>query len=218
MGGDWNVLKYSLDRLGGCCISSDMRDFSKRINSNSILDLRPFFFFCCCGGVWSYNQEAPLVVRLNRLFYLRWLGCYLSSCLSDCFSEGGLWSLPYPSWVLEWEVESCPFRFEIIWLQEEVSCLWLIKWWHKIGCLDGQVSSSQWSLNYWKLKLRNESANTMVASDMWKHQSGTMFKNLTEKRSQHLYVPRTGTVDKVSRNSCRIRLGRKNITKKKKKD
>lgn len=45
MGGDWNVLKYSLDRLGGCCISSDMRDFSKRINSNSILDLRPFFFW-----------------------------------------------------------------------------------------------------------------------------------------------------------------------------
>lgn len=38
-GRDWNMVKYSEDKLGGYFTSSDMRDLSDWINSNSLIDL-----------------------------------------------------------------------------------------------------------------------------------------------------------------------------------
>ena len=75
IGGDWNIIRFPGEKLGGCKFTADIRRFSEWINSHSLVDL-------LLGGAsftWSSHrtQSHPAMSRLDRfLVSTDWLEVY----------------------------------------------------------------------------------------------------------------------------------------------
>ena len=65
MGGDFNVIRRSLEKLGGSSLTSSMRDFDGFIRDYELVDppLRNTPF------AWSNMQESLVCKRLDRFLY-----------------------------------------------------------------------------------------------------------------------------------------------------
>ena len=65
VGGDFNVIRRSSEKLGGSRLTSSMKDFDCFIRECELLDrlLRNASF------TWSNMQESPVCKRLDRLLY-----------------------------------------------------------------------------------------------------------------------------------------------------
>ena len=65
VGGDFNVIRRSSEKLGGSRLTSSMRDFDSFISESELLDppLRNASF------TWSNMQESPVCKRLDRFLY-----------------------------------------------------------------------------------------------------------------------------------------------------
>ena len=65
VGGDFNVIKRSLEKLSGSSLTSSMKDFDSFIRECELLDppLRNASF------TWSNMQESPVCKRLDRFLY-----------------------------------------------------------------------------------------------------------------------------------------------------
>ena len=65
VGGDFNVIRRSSEKLGGSRLTSNMRDFDSFIRECELLDppLRNASF------TWSNLQESPVCKRLDRFLY-----------------------------------------------------------------------------------------------------------------------------------------------------
>ena len=65
VGGDFNVIKRSSEKLGGSSLTSSMKDFDSFIRECELLDppLRNAPF------TWSNMQESPVCKRLDRFLY-----------------------------------------------------------------------------------------------------------------------------------------------------
>ena len=65
MGGDFNVIRRNLEKLGGSSLTSSMKDFDGFIRECELLDpsLRNVPF------TWSNMQESPVRKRLDRFLY-----------------------------------------------------------------------------------------------------------------------------------------------------
>ena len=65
VGGDFNVIKRSSEKLGGSSLTSSMKDFDGFIRECELLDSplqnAPF--------TWSNTQESPVCKRLDRFLY-----------------------------------------------------------------------------------------------------------------------------------------------------
>ncbi|XXG85840.1 hypothetical protein AAC387_Pa11g0856 [Persea americana] len=105
-----------------------MRRFSDWINSHSLVDLQ-------MGGAsftWSNHQTNPAMSRLDRFL--------VSSDWLETYPEVIQTALPKPvsnhcSIMLDSECERwgpSPFRFELMWLQEENFTKLVQKWWEEI--------------------------------------------------------------------------------------
>ena len=73
IGGDWNIIRFLSEKLGGSKITSDMRRFSDWINSHSLVDVQ----LSGASFTWSNNQSQPAMSRLDRfLASTDWLEGY----------------------------------------------------------------------------------------------------------------------------------------------
>lgn len=73
IGGDWNIIRFPSDRLGGSKITGDMRHFSDWINSHSLVDLQ----LSSASSTWSNHQSHPATSKLDRFFVsIEWLHVY----------------------------------------------------------------------------------------------------------------------------------------------
>lgn len=62
VGGDFNIIRFSLEKKGGCPLSADMRNFSDWITQHELIDLP-------MGGslyTWTNKQQVPVMCRLDR--------------------------------------------------------------------------------------------------------------------------------------------------------
>lgn len=60
--GDWNVVKFPSEKLGGRTMTTDMVGFSEWINKHSLIDPH-------LGGTnftWSNHQLSPTMLHLDR--------------------------------------------------------------------------------------------------------------------------------------------------------
>lgn len=73
IGGDWNIIRFPSEKLGGTRISADMRLFSDWINPHSLVDLQ----LKGASFTWSNHQSNPAMSRLDRfLVTTDWLEAY----------------------------------------------------------------------------------------------------------------------------------------------
>ena len=65
VGGDFNVIRKSSEKMGGSSLTPSMRDFDSFIRECELLDppLRNASF------TWSNMQESPVCMRLDRFLY-----------------------------------------------------------------------------------------------------------------------------------------------------
>lgn len=73
IGGDWNVIRYPSEKLGGSRITGDMRRFTDWINSHSLGDMP----LSGASYTWSNHQRDPAMSRLDRFLVLTdWMNIY----------------------------------------------------------------------------------------------------------------------------------------------
>ena len=65
VGGDFNVIKSSFEKLGGSCVTSSIRDFDGFIRDCELFD-PPLWN---ASFTWSNMQESPVCKRLDRFLY-----------------------------------------------------------------------------------------------------------------------------------------------------
>lgn len=114
LGGDFNVIRCSETRVGGCRVSSDMNTFSEWINSHVLHDLKHHR----AKFTWSNHRENSIMSRLDRfLISMDWIALY-----QDVLQKA----------LLKPASDHCPilldsrkdwwgpalFRFELMWLEE----------------------------------------------------------------------------------------------------
>lgn len=148
MGADWNVIRFTSERVGCSQFTAGMDDFSGWIDSHSLVDLQ------LSGGnfTWSNHQNPPILSRLDRfLASTDWLDFYpevqqlllTNPALNHCpiLVDSG-----WERWGL------APFRFEKMWLEEEHFPDLVSDWWKEIR-VEGWVGFTL-ALNLKNLKKR----------------------------------------------------------------
>lgn len=125
VGGDWNVVRFPGEKLGGYRTSSDMQAFSDWINTNSLIDLQ----LNGATFTWSSHQSPPSMSKIDRfLMSTNWLELYSDVCQMP---------LPKPTSdhcpiMLDSGCERSgptPFRFEMMWLDEQQFLALIEDWW-----------------------------------------------------------------------------------------
>lgn len=61
IGGDFNIIRFSSEKSGGCPISPDMRAFSDWIRQQQLIDLP----LSGAEYTWTSCQEDPVMSRLD---------------------------------------------------------------------------------------------------------------------------------------------------------
>lgn len=73
IGGDWNVIRFPSERLGGSKITNDMRCFSDWVNSHSLVDLQ----LSSAYFTWSNHQSHHAMSKLDRFSVsIEWMDVY----------------------------------------------------------------------------------------------------------------------------------------------
>ena len=125
--GDFNAVRFSNERRGGCRVNRDMRRFSAFIDRNDLVDLP----LLGASFTWSNrNDEAPRMSRIDRFLLSPCFESYQSGCtqailpcgVSDHFPI--FLSCPKEDWGAK------PFRFELMWLQEPSFGPMVMEWWN----------------------------------------------------------------------------------------
>ncbi|KAJ9709801.1 hypothetical protein PVL29_001319 [Vitis rotundifolia] len=113
VGGDFNVIRRSSEKLGGSSLSPSMKDFDSFIRECELLDppLRNASF------TWSNLQESPVCKRLDRFLYLNEWGQLFPQSLKEALPRrtSDHWPIVLDTNPFKWG--PTPFRFENMWLQ-----------------------------------------------------------------------------------------------------
>ena len=125
IGGDFNVIGRSSEKLGGSSLTSSMKDFDDFIRECELLDPplhnTPF--------TWSNMQESPVCKRLDRFLYSNeWELSFpqrLQKVLPRRTSDH--WPIALETNPFKWG--PTPFRFENIWLQHPSFKECFKSWW-----------------------------------------------------------------------------------------
>ena len=113
MGGDFNVIRRSSEKLGGSRLTPSMKDFDDFIRDCELIDspLRSAPF------TWSNLQEHPVCKRLDRFLYSNEWEQLFPQSLQEVLLR---WTSDHWPIVLEtnpFKWGPTPFRFENMWLQ-----------------------------------------------------------------------------------------------------
>ncbi|RVX20328.1 Transposon TX1 uncharacterized 149 kDa protein [Vitis vinifera] len=113
VGGDFNVIRRSSEKLGGSRLTSSMRDFDSFISESELLDppLRNASF------TWSNMQESPMCKRLDRFLYSNEWGQLFPQGIQETLIRrtSDHWPIALDTNPFMWG--PTPFRFENMWLQ-----------------------------------------------------------------------------------------------------
>lgn len=129
IGEDFNIIRFSSERKGGCPISTDMWAFPDWIRHHELIDLP-------LDGAhynWSNCQEDPIMSRLVRfLVSPSWVELF-----PDCIQK----AIPRPisdncpislvTGLVDWGPP--PFWLEIMWLKEKPFLEGVPGWWRDIS-------------------------------------------------------------------------------------
>ena len=127
IGGDFNVIRRSVEKLGGSRITANMRHFDEPIRELEFFDPRPRN----ASFTWSNIQDFPIFKRLDIFLFtfewdnifphctqealLRWTSDHNPICLDTNPSKWGL----------------TPFRFENMWLLHSEFRKCFSTWWQE---------------------------------------------------------------------------------------
>ena len=113
VGGDFNVIRRSSEKLGGSSLTPSMRDFDDFIREYEWLDppLRSTPF------TWSNMQESPVCKRLDRFLYSNEWEQLFPQILQEVLPRwtSDHWPIVLETNLFKWGLT--PFKFENIWLQ-----------------------------------------------------------------------------------------------------
>ncbi|RVX05736.1 Transposon TX1 uncharacterized 149 kDa protein [Vitis vinifera] len=113
VGGDFNVIRRSSEKMGGSSLTPSMRDFDSFIRECELLDppLRNASF------TWSNMQESPVCKRLDRFLYSNEWGLLFPQGLQEALIRrtSDHWPIVMDTNPFMWG--PTPFRFENMWLQ-----------------------------------------------------------------------------------------------------
>ncbi|RVX04307.1 Beta-arabinofuranosyltransferase RAY1 [Vitis vinifera] len=113
VGGDFNVIRRSSEKMGGSSLTPSMRDFDSFIRECELLDppLRNASF------TWSNMQESPVCKRLDRFLYSNEWGLLFPQGLQEALIRrtSDHWPIVMDTNPFMWGLT--PFRFENMWLQ-----------------------------------------------------------------------------------------------------
>ena len=125
MGGNFNVIRRSSEKLGGSSLTSSMRDFDGFIRDIELLD-PPLWNF---PFTWSNMQESPLCKRLDRFLYSNDWGQFFPQSLQEALPRrtSDHWSIILDTNPFKWGLT--PFRFENMWLQHLSFKECFSSWW-----------------------------------------------------------------------------------------
>lgn len=121
--GDWNIIRFPSERVGGNRITSDMQSLLDWINSQSLVDLP-------LGGArfrWPNHRNPPILSRLDRFLVFRdWL---------DVFPEPKPTSGTALLFLIQIVKGGVPplFRFELMWLEEKQFVDLIREWWESFS-------------------------------------------------------------------------------------
>ncbi|RVW91468.1 Transposon TX1 uncharacterized 149 kDa protein [Vitis vinifera] len=113
VGGDFNVIRRSSEKMGGSSLTPSMRDFDSFISECELLDppLRNASF------TWSNMQESAVCKRLDRFLYSNEWGLLFPQGLQEALirKTSDHWPIVMDTNPFMWG--PTPFRFENMWLQ-----------------------------------------------------------------------------------------------------
>ena len=115
IGGDFNVIRFSEDKLGGSRLTPEMSAFSDWINRHGLLDLQ----LNGASFTWSNHQNPPIMSPMDRFL--------ISGDWAEMYPQASQTALPKTTSdhcprLLGSRVESWGpklFRFELMWLEDK---------------------------------------------------------------------------------------------------
>ncbi|RVW74544.1 hypothetical protein CK203_053795 [Vitis vinifera] len=138
VGGDFNVIRRSSEKLGGSRLTPSMKDFDDFISDCELIDLP----LRSASFTWSNMQVNPVCKRLDRFLYSNeWEQTFPQSI------QGVLprWTSDHWPIVLEtnpFKWGPTPFRFENMWLQHPSFKENFGRWWREFQGNGGKGTSS----------------------------------------------------------------------------
>lgn len=166
LGGDFNIIRFSNERKGGCTTSRAMKDFSDWIRHHELVDLP----LRGVKNTWFNKQEEPTMSRLDRfLVSTDWLDLFLN-CLHIALSRP---SSNYCPIALELDLDDWgppPFRMEMMWLKEN-SFIEKVSKWRKEAPTEGWMGFPlAQKLKFLKKKINNWEKKTFGKVEERKNQ------------------------------------------------
>ena len=127
MGGDFNVIRRSSEKLGGASLTQSMKDLDNFIRENKLIDppLKRASF------TWSNMQEHPVCKGLDRFLYSNEWEQLFPQSLQEVLPR---WTSDHWLIVLEtnpFKWGPTPFRFENMWLQHPSFKESFGSWWRE---------------------------------------------------------------------------------------
>ena len=127
VGGDFNVIRRRLEKLGGSGVTSSMRDFDGFIRECELHDppLRNASF------TWSNIQESPVCKRLDQFLYSNEWELSFPQSLQEVLLRwtSDHWPIVLDTNPFKWG--PTPFRFENMWLQHHNFKESFSSWWRE---------------------------------------------------------------------------------------
>lgn len=113
MGGDFNAVWYPSEKLGASRLTNQLGQFNEFIEDHGLVDLP----LKGATFTWTNNQEIRVSSHLDKfLFLVDWMD------KGPMIFQGALHKLgsdhiPILLWIEQIPSGSCPFRFELMWLE-----------------------------------------------------------------------------------------------------
>ncbi|WJZ85876.1 hypothetical protein VitviT2T_005388 [Vitis vinifera] len=150
VGGDFNVIRRSSEKMGGSSLTPNMRDFDSFISECELLDppLRNASF------TWSNMQESPVCKRLDRFLYSNEWGLLFPKGLQEALIRrtSDHWLIVMDTNPFMWG--PTPFRFENMWLQHTNFKENFRDWWSGFQGIGWEGHKFMRRLQYVKAKLK----------------------------------------------------------------
>ena len=151
VGGDFNVIRRSSEKLGDSSLTSSMRDFDDFIRDYELLDppLRNAPF------TWSNMQESPVCKRLDQFLYSNEWEHFFPQSLQEVLPR---WTLDHWPMVLDtnpFKWGPTPFRFENMWLQHPSFKECFSSWWRGFQGNGWECHKFMRKLQLFKVKLKD---------------------------------------------------------------
>ncbi|WJZ94571.1 hypothetical protein VitviT2T_013415 [Vitis vinifera] len=156
VGGDFNVIRRSSEKLGGSRFTSSMREFDGFIRESELHDppLRNASF------TWSNMQESPVCKRLDRFLYSNEWELSFPQSLQEVLPRwtSDHWPIVLDTNPFKWG--PTPFRFENMWLQHHSFKECFSSWWREFEGNGWEGHKFMRKLQFVKAKLKDWNKNT----------------------------------------------------------